>query len=541
MAEPMSFDELNMKDFLTFLEGRYSEQAQTNLDFLNGNHFGGDDGTYWVGPRRTAQDVLYRESMAEIQRTFVSHNVVAEVTNRHVNGVLSRELHWGFVPDRPLKETTSINPDTGQETKEREKPTPAEQTLIDEAQAALMRWWEMRSVSQILQQALAGGLSIMRSPLRIYVPPGLLSEGGTLHADDLIMAMEFIWLQFLGFDEDALQFIIPTATVYTDKKTRKDIGVFSYKEDEATILEVTYLDELGNTVIRTMDDKGDTQPPIVIPLKKRLTMFEMQRFALISQQIISQQKALNMTLTMKQRNAVQGGFLERVLMNVKVPGSTDPETGEFTPDPLYVGAGTTNLFQSETFTDTEGKTFVLPGSVTYRDPVAANTFIETENSQYTGMLQETHQLHYTLASEGSVSGESRKQARDSFQKDLLYSASKVETLTRWVLETVLALGANFSGAPDRFIGLRAYVQVKVDSGPVSADDMRVAAEMRERGIWDWETAASATGVNDVDAMKIRLAEESGVGLFAPKFEQMGQKPPATTSELEGILAANDTL
>jgi hypothetical protein len=208
---------------------------------------------------------------------------------------------------------------------------------------------------------------------------------------------------------------------------------------------------------------------------------------------------------------------------------------------LYVGAGTTNLFQSETFTDTEGKTFVLPGSVTYRDPVAANTFIETENSQYTGMLQETHQLHYTLASEGSVSGESRKQARDSFQKDLLYSASKVETLTRWVLETVLALGANFSGAPDRFIGLRAYVQVKVDSGPVSADDMRVAAEMRERGIWDWETAASATGVNDVDAMKIRLAEESGVGLFAPKFEQMGQKPPATTSELEGILAANDTL
>lgn len=541
MAESTSFDELTMKDFLAYLEGRYSQQASVNLDFLNGNHFGGDEGTYWVGPRRTAQDVLYRESMAEIQRTFVSHNAVAEVTDRHVNGVLSRELHWAFVPDRQLKETTTVNPDTGQEVKHREKPTPAEQVLIEEAQAAVVGWWDKRDVTQTIQHALAASLSIVRAPLRFYVPPALLGEGGTLHADDLMLAMDFVWLQFLGFDEDTLDFVIPTATVWTDKKTRKDIGVFQYKEDDKNLLEVTYLDDLGNTVIRTMNDDGDTQPPIIIPLSKRLTMFEMARKALISQQIISQQKALNMTLTMKQRNAVQGGFLERVLMNVKVPGETDPETGEFTPDPLYVGAGTTNLFQSETFTDSEGKTFVLPGSVTYRDPVPANTFIETENSQYTGILQETHQLHYTLASEGSVSGESRKQARDSFQKDLLYSAGKVESMVRWILETVLALGANFSGQPDRYVGLRAYVQAKVDSGPVSADDMRVAAEMRERGLWDWETAASATGIDDVDAIKVRLADESGVGLFAPKFEQMGQKPPATTSELEGILAANDTL
>jgi hypothetical protein len=125
------------------------------------------------------------------------------------------------------------------------------------------------------------------------------------------------------------------------------------------------------------------------------------------------------------------------------------------------------------------------------------------------MLQEANQLHFLTSGESSISGESRKQARDAFEKDLRVTAGKVNAAARWVLEAVLALGTYLMSQPSRFDGLRAYVEAKVDSGPISADEMRMAREMVDAQLWSRERGMSYTGVEDVDAEMTRINIERG--------------------------------
>ena len=64
---------------------------------------------------------------------------------------------------------------------------------------------------------------------------------------------------------------LPSATVYTDKNSRRDIGIFTYTEDKKEQAELTYLDDLGNTVLRITGGDGDIGQPQLMPLGGRLT------------------------------------------------------------------------------------------------------------------------------------------------------------------------------------------------------------------------------------------------------------------------------
>lgn len=505
---PNPFDDYDLKKATEVVSGRFDAQAAINLAFYNGDHFQGGEG--WIGPRRTLDDALYQASMKEIERGFISHNVIAEVTSRHVSGVLGRELHWAFTVKRELESVQVTDPVTGELVMREGEPTDEEKALIAEAEAALVAWWDKREIPEILQNMLAGALNIKRAPLRLHVPPGLRDQSGNLPPGDLAACLDMIWLQHLGTDEDTLNQQVPSATVYTDKNTRRDVGIFTYKDADKDAAELSYVGDDGQTVLRIIGAEGAESAPLLLPLGGRLTLYELTRSCLITPQIVSQQKALNMAMSMKQRNAVMGGFLERVLLNVKWPSKTttnaDGSTTE-TPLPLNVGPGTTNSFQGAEFTDENGNVRVANPSISYRDPVSPLTFIQTEDSIYLSMLQEAQQLHYALAGDAVVSGESRKQARDAFHKDLQFSAGKVEAAARWALETVLAMASFFANQPGRFEVLRAMVQAHVDSGPISAEEMTVAADMYDRGVWAKETAQSETGIEDVDAENARIDQE----------------------------------
>ena len=525
-ASPTVFDRYALRKVQAIVATRKNDQAEINLKFMNGDHW--QEGAGWVGPSATAAGAEVNNlTLTAIKQFFVSHNVVAELTNRHVAGVLGRELHWAFTVKRPLAMKEVTDPETEQVTMEKESPTPEEQALIDEAEAVMTEWWDKREAPEILQTLLEAALNAKRGVLRLFVPPGMRDENGNLPTLELAECLNYIWLQHLGSNEDTLDLQFPSATVYTDKHSRRQVGIFVYDEvpeeqadddgllvlgpDEAITTqqraELTYLDGNGDTVLRVINNLGNVEDPVTLPLGGRLLMYEMTRRWLITPQIVSQQKQLNMTKTMKGRNAVQGGFLERTFFNVQWPGKTDPNTGDFVPTPLRVGPGFMTSLQGVVAEGEEGKQIPLNPSVTYKDPVSPQTFIDTEESDYIAMLQEGNQLHYALSGDGRVSEESRKQAREAFRQDLQYSAGKVAATGRWVLETVLALAAYFAGRGGEFEGLRAYVQPRIDSGPVSPDDMRVAKEMKEAEIWDLETAQSATGVEDVDAVNQRIQKE----------------------------------
>ena len=515
---PPIFDQYTLQTARQIVGIRVDDQAAVNLAYLNGDHWLNADG--WVGPRPQIGDLTYSATLTAIHDAFVTRNVVRELTSRHVAGVLARELAWGFAVKRPMGKVETIDPTTGQTKTEDEQPTEAENALIDEAESILTDWWDNRGVPEILQRMLAAALNTKRGVLRLYVPPGMRDANGNLPSADLAKAVEYLWLQHLGTNEDTLELQFPSATVYCDKLTRRDVGVFTYRAalpitDGSFLLngntgpeqaELTYLADDGQTVLRVTENDGDIEDPLLMPLGGRLTMYEMTREPLITPQIISQQKLLNMAMSMKQRNVVLGGFLERIFLNVKWPGTTDAN-GVFTPDQMNVGAGTTNGLQGETYEDSKGNTHVLNPQVFRFDPISPDTFIATEQSAYLAMLQEGHQLHYALAGDAVVSAVSRVQAREAFEKDLLTSAGKVEAAGRWLLETALAMAAYFAGQPGRYDGLRAYVQASVDSGPLSPEDLDVASRMMDKGIWSKETTMQKTGIEDVQAEKDRIEKE----------------------------------
>jgi hypothetical protein len=516
----MSFDEFDLPQAKKIIDERDDTTAQIARDLYNGEHFG-RDGEYWIGPwpQETDQGDA-RATRQAIRRGFVAKNAVRQVVGRHVNGVAGTQFQWEFAVRRELVDD--------------EEPEAGERALIDEAQAALQTWLDRVEAQEIFQQLAAGALLGKRGVLRLFVPPGVRDANGNVPAGDLEEQLGRVWLQCLNQDEDTLEQQAPGATVYLDKTSRAAIGIMVYKDaDKQDRAELVYLDDAGNTVLRIVGEGGDLDAPAVLPLGGRLTLYELTRDALVTPQVIAQQKALNLAETMRSRNDVMGGFLERILLNTQMPGQfvddpSLPEGKRFVPEPLNVGPGTSNVFQGVVYTDTNGNERMATPSVNYRDPVPPDTFIRSSDAAYINILSETNQLHYAMAQDATASGLSRQQAREEYMADLNVTGDKLESAMRWALEAALAMAAYFAGTPGRFEGLRATVNARIEAGKPTPDEMRVAADLRDRGVWDLETAIRATGIDDPQAVRERMA--------ADRRDEQGQEAERVAG-VQGILDA----
>ncbi|HEU5099214.1 MAG TPA: hypothetical protein VFU22_09355, partial [Roseiflexaceae bacterium] len=387
----------------------------------------------------------------------------------------------------------------------------AEQALIDEAAAVLTEWWDERGIHTLLQETVATLLLGKRAVLRLFVPRGAL-QAGRVPQRALRDALFTIY---------AHQPDVTGATLLTDPVTQQQAGVHLYTETELlepstgeTRAEITAIDEQGRTVLRILgNDNQATEEADPLQLGGKLLLHELKRPLLITEQVRSNQRQLNLAKTMLGRNVVQGGFLERIILNGQVPGEwvDDPSAADgkrFVPKPFKVGAGTTNFIAGATYQDADGNTQIANPSVVYRDPVSVDTFVATDRTAYQSILEETHQVHALISGDATASGESRKQARADFEQDLLKTKAQVDRAVRWLLETALALAAQFSGQPGRYASLRATCECRLDTGPLSADELRLNQELSGgKQIYSQETAMSRSGVEDTDAEKARIAAD----------------------------------
>ena len=264
-------------------------------------------------------------------------------------------------------------------------------------------------------------------------------------------------------------------------------------------------------MIRIVGGDADAQRA-PLDLGGRLTIYALRRDPLITPQVRQQQRLLNLAKTMLGRNVVLGGFLERIILNAQLPGTiaVDSATGlkTFTPDPLKLGAGTTNVFAGLPITDEGGRvTGYATPSVIYRDPVPVTTFEETARSAYLGILEETQQLYAAIAGDATASGESRAQARADFTLSLGDTIAQVEQAGRWLIETALALAAAFSGQAGRYEALRATFSCRVDTGPITADEQDQTRQNVAANLLSEESGMERIGVADVDAEKTKIAAQ----------------------------------
>ena len=484
--------------------------ADINRLFYDGDHW--QRGAGWIGPRPEVGEEGFTETMLELERGFISRNVVAEVANRHRAAVVGTEPAWGLTPIRGLEDG--------------EEPTKAEQDLIAEAEAALTTWWNERGIHSWLQKFVITMLLARYSTFRLYVPRGLLTEvtdeGGTRKvaaAPDLASALDMVW-------PDAPQPL--QAAVVTDDDTKDRYGVYVYtrQQQDGTNpeewVEVVFRERRSrdaNTIIRSIGPTTDTSYPI--PLGGRLTIYQGDRDLFITEQIRACQKALNLALSTLPRNVVTGGWLERVLLNAQMPGDWeyDPETGDripgsFTPTHYATGSGTTNFVRGidvESVTSQGDRTIELANpDVRWRDPVDVKPSVEAKEAHYRDILDEADQAHVLMNSEATTSGYSREQARADFESSVGDTLAVVEGAGRWLLETALAMAEAFMGQAGQFTSqLRVDFNCRVDLGPISPDEKRANDEAVKSGSLSLETAMSRNGVNDVDAELQRMMRQPG--------------------------------
>lgn len=516
MATP--YDALTLTAAQKLLGSLRDEGAASARAFFGADHWQGGQG--WIGAT-PPQDASYGAIMAEIQRGFLSENLIREVVKRHQAGVLGREPLWRFTVARSLAEG--------------EEATSAEKALIDEAEAALTTWWDVRQIVRALQQATVTALLTGRAVLRIFVPAGLRAENGTVQARDLPDALTRVYVD--SPDPES-------AGTFTDPDTRRDVGLFAYQRDNRQAVEATFLDEQGLTVLRVLTSDDAPAEATALPLAGRILMYELRRDALITGQVRDCQRGLNLALTQLLRNVNLAGNLERIVMNAQVPGKWVDASGApwvegtstgvktWQPGAMPVGAGAVTFLSGLPLFNPEGTlTGYANPNVSFREPVTIDSFVGTRDVYETAILGQCDQRHVLMARDATASGESRKQARAEFETSLRMTKSALDDAGRWLLGTVLALASVFSGGAGRFEGLRPEFNCAVDAGPLTADERREIINEYSAGVISRETTMSRLGIEDTDAEAAKIEEErqaTDALLQLPAPTALGSQPVAPT-------------
>lgn len=503
------FDELTPKTAAERIPDRAAQWVKDNISFYTGNHWQGGQG--WSGPMLANSSEYYQSTLDNLAAVFVSKNAIAEIVDRHVAGVAGRVPGRSVGVKRPLKSGEQL--------------ATNEQALIDEAEALLTAWWtaqngvtprelgsgdiKLCAPHEVLQLATVSALLARRGVLRLFVTPAALrqAQGPDGTADTAVVPHMPV--------EEAIGVIkagspAPTqAAVVVDKATLQPGGLYLYHDDQAAsaadMLEVTAVDENGRTVI--LISSSDAGSQIALDLGGRLTMHEIERKPLVTEQIRQAQKALNKAKTTGSKN-LDSAFLERVFFNSQMPGVTAAD-GTVTPAEFQVGPGTANFLAGLPIYNEQNQiTGYTSPSAYFHEPTPSTVYTDSGDDFYRGILGEAGQLHVLMSGDATASGESRIQAKGEFENSLMDTKAEVDAALRWMLETVLALAAAIAGQPGRYEGLRVTADSRLDLGVVSIEEQRQTAEAYKAGLLSRETAIRRIGVDDPAAEAARLDAEA---------------------------------
>lgn len=495
--------------------------------YFEGDHW--QEGEGWVGPRpENISDLA--TVLALIKEQFVSQNMVSSVIRRHADSLMARcKGSWTFIPadivtelDGSIKVVnnqikTIKKVDTGKpkgKPKKSSEPVNEEKTKeeisCEEATKILIKWWKDRDVDEIIRTAVERALYSSTGYIRLYIPQGLLN-GNTVPVQEIAEVINLIYVEAPT---------VGTAARIKDNLT-EDIAMVSFRTERSEIDnkdyeygEIVWCDrsnQITNIKFLSNDPNAGEQLTSV-QLRGRLTAHCIKVRPLITRQIIDNQKVVNLSLTMMSRNVVIGGFLERVVTNTQLPGRyvADAEAiggRRFEPKPLKFGGGITTVLNPIIVEDDEGKKTIANPSITYRDPVPVTTFAESKQIAQNSILQDAEQTHMIVAESGFASGEARIQARANFATSVLRTKPSVDNAVMWLLDTVLQMAATFAGDQDKYKDIKAFCDVKPDTGPLTPEEKRVTLEMYKSGLISRESAMVILGCDDPDEEITRMESE----------------------------------
>lgn len=436
---------------------------------------------------------------ADIKKGFVADNVIKEVVKTHVGGILGREPSWSFLESVGERET---------------ERTPLEK----ESGETLTRWWNDRKALKDFQKAariLVCEGTVVR---RVFFPRAY----GKLTAAQLVDALNYIYFETCYADQ---------AGVFTDPDTMRDIGIYLFDEvndkNEVTTkcAELSYLNDAGDTACKVVKDRGAPVEYGPYPLGGHLLIYEMTRDPLITDQVQSNQRALNLAHTQMIRNVNLAGSRERTITNAQPPKpKSDKSTvttdtvrtadGRF-PGTYKTGAGAINFVMGYPIHDENGNIvgYTNP-TVNIADPVSVETFKETIAQERAAIYSQCHQRHVQIVDKADTSGRAREVAQREYERSLNETKTEVDACGRWQLETTLRLAAYVVGATRKYEVLRADFNSRVTAGDPDPEKQKLALLMRTPGgpknmpLFSDETCRGIAGSEDPAAELALIQKES---------------------------------
>lgn len=446
------YDRYGFTDFQKFLPASAPSADLDVVQLYAGKQF--QDGRGWGGESPPVTSEIYPFWMATIKRYFRSGNLIREVTDRRRDGVIGREPAWGAVP-----------------------PTPA----LDDP---LTAWWDERDALRWWQQTVADLL--LRQ--RLYLRPYLVDAMTTPTGDALAWGLKHVFFEAVPAEQ---------AVIWTDRATRERCSVVAYTENSVTLLEVSYLNDAGATVLRVLNSSGDVpgRESDPLPLNGRLWLYELSHPAMITPSIIQAQVQHNLAATLMGRNVHVAGHRPLAYLN-----AAPPEGG------FKQGAGIVTQLYGEPIRNDQGEIIgIADPSVWQGEASPVDHFEAVMADCRAAVLTECQQAHVLLSDQGTASGRSRIEARAEYAASLQHTKGVVDGAIRWLLGMVATVAALRAGIGPQVAAVRWEAACRLWTGPLSPDERRANREDFAAGGLSLETWMSRNEIDDPTAEMERLA------------------------------------
>lgn len=461
---------------LEVLRPSVSDGYKRNYQMWDGDHW--QEGEGWESvlpdPQSTSHEKYEREKQ-RIEDAFTSKNVIREVVERHLGGVIGQ-------------------PPSVQYNREADEDE-ADEEEADEVAASMF------GVGRFIKLLRKAG----RHPL--LGEPGYIRVYPNERAFDPETQEVRTDLSF----ESALDLLDvkackPTYTYCTRVNGYKVAAYWRTWDSDKRVVEVSYFDENGDTIITLIEaersDGGDWERTInvsdPIDLGGHLHVHEVTRGSLITEQVRQQQHTVNKAATMADTNLDYGGFLERIFLNAQRPVKRVENAqgqDEFVDAPYQAGAGQTAFITGVVTEDNEGNQKVATPKVKFREPIPVNTFDDTKQMAYEDILGEVDQRHVLMSGDATASAFSRIAAREEFVGSLRPTRRALSQAGDWIGQVTPRFADDLAGA-SRMDNVRVNVQLHLDRGVRTPQEIKTLSSLVEKEQLSLQTMLDLVGVTD---------------------------------------------
>jgi hypothetical protein len=480
----IDLEEIDLDDLRPTVPDNY-EKSYTMWD---GDHW--QEGAGWesVLPDASENAQKHAKEKKRVAEAFTSQNVVREVVERHLNGVVGR---------LPAVDYLRAESEDQGDSEEQERAKDVAEAMPGAEETA-------RILRTAGRHALCGAVPL----LRVYPNAKAYTEGGDLRSD----------LSFEMAAEALVHEVVAPSQGHLARIDGERVAAYWREDDngERTV-EVSILDDEGRTVLAIIEEEDTADGPertisrsSALDLGRRLHMQPVGREALITRQVRQQQHGVNKALTMSDTNLDWGGFVERIFLNAQRPQKKVKKRSgetEWVDAPYTVGAGETTFLAGVVTETAEGDEQVATPGVKIKEPTDVDTFEDTKNMFYETILSEADQRHILMSGDASSSGIARVAARKEYVASLRPTMRALSTAGEWSIQVLPRLTSILSGER-RMDGVEASINLRLDRGVLSTKEQRVLMEQVESEQLSLRTMLDRMGLSDVAQELDRIAEEN---------------------------------